>query len=198
MRTAAEVGEIALGVEGDLAVRRLDQLDLVRLALSLEAPPRFLARDLLAVPLAALGELLLHLRLDPLQIGLGDRLRELEVVVEAVRDRRPDRDLDAGVEPSHRLGEQVRGRVPEDGKRVGIVLVPRRQDLDLLPVLERQAQVLDVPIRSKENRLLRELGADRGRRVAPGRSVGKFKLGGVGKDDFHGTAGYFRAPTFPA
>ena len=39
----------------------------------------------------------------------------------------------------------MRRRVPEDGERVRIVLVPGGQDLDLLAVLERQAQVADLP-----------------------------------------------------
>ena len=82
--------------------------------------------------------------------------------------------------------------MPQHVERVWIVLVPRRQDLDLLPVLERQAQVLDMPIRTKENRLLRELRTDRGGRIAAGRTVRKFKFRVVGKDDFHGRAGYFR------
>src|SRR5919109_804475 len=62
-------------------------------------------------------------RLDFRQILLTDRLGELEVVVEAVLDRRPDRDLDTWVETANRLREQVGGRVPEDEERVGIVLV---------------------------------------------------------------------------
>ena len=121
VRAAAEVGEVALGVEGDVALGGVDELDLVRLAL----PPRTAAtassaRDLLARPLAALGDLALDLRLDPLEVGLGDRLGELEVVVEAVLDRRPDRDLHARVEPPHRLGEQVRRGMAEDVERVGV------------------------------------------------------------------------------
>src|SRR5437879_13799089 len=53
MRAAAEVGEIALCVEGDLAVGRVDELNLVGLALGLEAEARLLGRYPLAVPLPA-------------------------------------------------------------------------------------------------------------------------------------------------
>jgi hypothetical protein len=49
-----------------------------------------------------------------------------------------------------------------------------------------------VPVRTHEDGLLSELGPDRGGRVAAGRTIRKFKFGVVGKDDFHGRAGYFR------
>src|SRR5207342_1835238 len=88
VRAAAEVGEVALRVQRDLALGRVDKLDLVRLALGREALLRLLGRDLLALPGAALLQLALDLRLDLLEIVLADRLGELEVVVEAVLDRR--------------------------------------------------------------------------------------------------------------
>src|SRR5512138_618045 len=43
VRTTAEVGEVTLRIERDVALRRVDELDLVRLALSLEEPPRLVA-----------------------------------------------------------------------------------------------------------------------------------------------------------
>src|SRR6476620_7779071 len=89
---AAQVGEVALRVQADLPLRAVDELDLVRLALGLEARLRLLARDFLALPRAALRELAVDLRLDSLQIRLVDRLGKVEVVVEAVLDRRADRD----------------------------------------------------------------------------------------------------------
>ena len=130
------------------------------------------------------------LALDPLESVLADRLGELEVVVEAVLDRRPDRDLHAGIEPADRLGEQVRGRVPEHGERVRVVLVARRQDLDRLPVRERRAQVLDGPVHPDEHGLLGELRPDRARGVEAGRAVGKFEFAGVGEEHLHERAGY--------
>src|SRR5207245_2925134 len=47
VRTAAEVGELALGVEGDRPLRGVDELDLVRLALGLEAAARLVRAHLL-------------------------------------------------------------------------------------------------------------------------------------------------------
>src|SRR5215217_7163148 len=108
VRAAAEVGERpVLAVEGDVPFRRADELDLVVLALLGEVALGFVARDLPALPRPTLLELSQHLRLDPLELLLGDRLRELEVVVEAVLDRGPDRDLDARIEAADRLREQV-------------------------------------------------------------------------------------------
>src|SRR3954447_12019767 len=101
---AAEVGEVALRVEGDGSLCGADELDLVGLVLRLEPLARFLGGHLLARPLPALVELAPDLLLDSGQVLVADRLRELEVVVEAVLDRRTDRDLDARVEAADRLG----------------------------------------------------------------------------------------------
>ncbi len=195
MRSAAEVREVVvavvrLRVEGDLPFGGVDELDLVRLGLRLEAPPRLVARGLLARPLATLGELAPDLALDAIEVGFVDRLGELEVVVEAVLDRRPDRDLDARVEPADSLGEQVRRGVPEHGERVRVVGVAGGQDLNLLPVREREAQVLDAAVRADEDGLLGELRADRAGGVEARGAVGKLELGAVWEDDLHGGQGY--------
>src|SRR2546421_3469887 len=145
MRPAAEVGEVSLRVEGDRTLGCVDELDLVRLLLLDEARAGFVRRDLLALPLPTLCELPADLLFDAREIGFGDRLRKLEVVVEAVLDRRAGRDLHARVETSHGFGAGVRGRMPEHGECVRIVLVARRQDLDRLAVGERQAQALPAP-----------------------------------------------------
>jgi hypothetical protein len=154
VRSAAEIGEVALGVQRDVAFGRIDQLDLVVLITREEALPRLLSRDLFTLPLTSLSKFSPNLFFDARKIVLADRLRELEVVVEAVLDRRPDRDLHAGVEAANRLGEQVRRRVAEHGERVRIVLVARGQDLDVLSLLERQAQVLHPAVRAHQHRFL--------------------------------------------
>ncbi len=137
MRAAAEVGELALGVEADLPLGGVDELDLVGLVLLGEVALRLVGAHLAALPSAALTELAHDLGLDPLEVILADRLRELEVVVEPVLDRRADRDLDARVEAPDGFGEQVRGRMAEDVEGVGVVLVAGGEDLDLLAVGER-------------------------------------------------------------
>src|SRR5205814_9303027 len=96
VRPAAEVGEVALRIEADLPLGGVDELPLVGLVG--EAFLRLLGRRLLARPLAALLQLAAHLFLDSRQVRLRNGLRELEVVVEALLDRRPDPDLSARVE----------------------------------------------------------------------------------------------------
>ena len=54
VRPAAEVGEVALGVERDVALGGVDELDLVRLVLLEEALARLGAGDLLAAPSSGL------------------------------------------------------------------------------------------------------------------------------------------------
>src|SRR5581483_6838252 len=120
MRATAEVGEVALRVQRDVALRSADELDLVRLALLFEARDRIAARDLLARPVAALVELPLDLGFDALEFCFRDRLGEVEVVVEAVLDRRPDRDLHAWVEPANRFREEMRRRMAQDVQRIGV------------------------------------------------------------------------------
>ena len=142
----------------------------------LEALARVVARDLLALPDAALLDLPLDLVLEPLEVGLGDGLGELEVVVEAVLDRRADRDLRPREKPARGLGEEVRGRVAQDVEGVGVVLVPRGQDLDPLAVGDGQPQVTDSAVRAQQNRLFGELRADRARCVEARRAVRKFEL----------------------
>src|SRR5207247_9652874 len=151
MRAAAEVREVALRIEGDRAVRRVDELDLVRLPLRLEAPARLFGGRLLARTLPALGDLAPDRLLDPREVLFADGLGELEVVVEPVLDRGSDRDLHPRIEVTDCLREQVRRGAPENRERVGALRVPRRQDLNLLAVLERQPEVLDAPARRNDD-----------------------------------------------
>ena len=66
--------------------------------------------------------------------------------------------------------------MPQHVERIGIVRVAGGQDLDLLPVLERRAQVLNVPVRADQNGLLGELGADRAGGLEAGCAVRKFEF----------------------
>ena len=189
VRTAAEIREVALRVEGDRALRRSDELHLVRLAFRFEALPRLVGGDLLPSPFTAVLELAPDLFLDSRQVLLADWLRELEVVVEAVLDRGADRDLHAGIETLHRLREKMRGGVPQNGECVRVVLVSRRENLDRPAVLERQPEILDSPVGAHENRVLGELGPDRPGSVEPRCAVRKFEFRVVGENDLHDGTG---------
>src|SRR5439155_21720561 len=58
-----------------------------------------------------------HALLDAREILVGERSREIEVVVEAVRDGRTEPELRVGKELQDRTGHDVRGRVPERVER---------------------------------------------------------------------------------
>ncbi len=71
------------------------------------------------------------------------------------------------MKPHDGLGEEVRRRVPEHCEGVLVLRVARREDLDALPVGEREAHVAHRAVRADEDRLLGELGADRAGGVEP-------------------------------
>ena len=73
----------------------------------------------------------------------------------------------------------------EDGEGVRVVLVADGQELDRRPVGERQPQVLDVPVRADEHRLLGQLRADRARGIEAGGAVLELELLAVGENDLH-------------
>jgi hypothetical protein len=105
VRAAAQVGERPVRVQRDrvdafVADQVLDQLDLVVLPLGAEALERLRDRDVLSDERLVCADVLAHALLDARQVGLGRRriVGELEVVVEALLDRRPDRDLHSRVE----------------------------------------------------------------------------------------------------
>ena len=127
MRPAAEVGEGAVAVERDglgalVADQVLDQLDLVVLTLAPEALDRLGHREVGALEVLVGLDVLAHLGLDALEVVLRElrALGEVEVVVEAVLDRRADRDLHARVELHHRRGEHVCGVVADEPERVRV------------------------------------------------------------------------------
>ena len=152
VRPAAEVGERAVPVERDrvhglVADEVLDQLHLVVLALAAEALDRLGRRQLGALERLVGLHVLAHALLDALEVVLGDAHArgELEVVVEAVLDRRADRDLDAWVELRDSRGEHVRGVVADEPERPLTVLRGLgRDDLDAGAVGQRRGEVAQL------------------------------------------------------
>ena len=130
VRSAAEVEPVAVlaalvGVERDLrglgvGAGRVDarglavgeDLDLVGLVVQLLQ--RLVARELHAAEGLVLLDDLGHAGLDALEVLGRERLLDVEVVVEAVVDRRPDRELRAREEVGDRLRHHVGGRVADD------------------------------------------------------------------------------------
>jgi len=188
VRPAAQVGERTVAVKGDgldaiVPHEVLDQLDLVVLALGPEALDRLRRRQLAALERLVGLDVLAHPRLDALEVVLGelDPVRELEVVVKAVLDRRPDRDLHPRVELHHRRGEHVRRVVADEPEGVGVL---RGDDLEGT-LLERRVEVAQIAVLSHAERGARQTLADRPRGVGAGGAVGELERGAVGKRDLH-------------
>ena len=102
-----------LCVEADRGLDAFDDLAFVRLVgENLEA---FGDGVLFAHERLRLGDDRLHLSFDPFQVVLGEAgaFREIEVVVEAVRDGRTDGVARSGPEPEHGLGHDVCGRMAQ-------------------------------------------------------------------------------------
>lgn len=93
-----------------------DELQLVRLVGELLAG-RLVGDDAAGEALAALLDLL-HLLLDGLEVIGGEGAGHVEVVVEAVLDRRADAQLGLGEQLLHGLRHDVRGRVAQDVEAV--------------------------------------------------------------------------------
>ena len=111
-----------VGVEGDLLVLgdQVERLDLVLLPPALEDPARLVpAHGALRDRGRALGDAA-HLLLDLAQLLLGERLGQVEVVVEAVLDRGTEPELDARVELLDGRGHQVRHRVAQGRNGEGL------------------------------------------------------------------------------
>ena len=139
-----------------------------------------------------LGDDLLHLGLDAREVGLGDRLGQLEVVVEAVLDGRADRVLGARPEPQDGLRHDVRGGVTQDLERLGVVGL-ERDDGEGVAVVQRRGDVDEArfgcaPVAARARHAARDGGlrqsrADRRRGVVHGRAVVEFERGAVGEGD---------------
>ena len=212
VRAATEVDEVALAIDADrrdLVAGRLggghevvDELDLEGLvetgrqaggARAGRAGPehreRLVDGQFVALHRQVLAHDLAHLLLDARQVGLADGLGELEVVVEAVLDGRPNGVLRAREEADDGLRHHVRGGVTQDVDGVG-VLALERDDVEAVAVLERCDRVHEeghVRVggggHAARDGGLRQPRADRRRRVAHGRAVVEFQGGAVGKGD---------------
>lgn len=124
-------------VRGRRGALEADELQLVRLVGELLAG-RLVGDHAAGELLAALLDLL-HLLLDGLEVIGGEGLRDVEVVVEAVPDRRADAQLGLGEELLHGLRHDVRGRVAQD---VQAVLGGDLHRLDALTVPHLVGEVL--------------------------------------------------------
>ncbi len=189
MRAAAQVGEGPVPVERDgrhplVCDQVTDELDLVVLILGREALLGLGDRKLRALERLVRRHVLAHPLLDAGQVLVRDLhpLGKLEVVVEAVLDRRADRDLGPGIELHHGGRHHVRRVVADqvEGVRAAI-----GNDLHLLAVGQRGAEIRHVPVDPHRERGLRQAGADVTGQVGARRAVGQLLGGVVGECDLH-------------
>jgi len=189
MGAATEVGERSVRVQGNrahalFADQVLDQLHLVVLALAREPLQRLARTDVVAHEGLVGFDVLAHARLDALQVGVGHggAVGKLEVVVEALLDRRPDGDLHPRIELHHRGGQDVGGVVADQLHRLRAAV---GDHLQAGAVGQRSRQVAQLAVHRYRQRRPRQPGADRRRGVGSRRALGQLQAGGVGQGDVH-------------
>ncbi len=127
MRTATEISERSVGVQRDglervagilVADQVVDQLDLVVLLFCGEPLAGLRHGQIGALEGLAGAHVLAHAGFDRREVLLRnhDPVGELEVVVEAVLDRRSNRDLHSWVELEDGLGQHMGGVVADQGE----------------------------------------------------------------------------------
>ena len=170
VRAAAQVGERPVAIQGHgfhalVADEVVDQLDLVGLIGGAKALQRLVGAHVLALERLIGGDVLAHRRLDPFEVGLARALAvgELEVVVEAALDRRPDRDLRPRPQVDDRRRHHVGGVVADQPQRVGrlVALAGRGDDPDLGAVRQLRAEVAQLAVDLDPERVLGEARPDR-------------------------------------
>jgi len=128
VRPTAEIDELALLVQRHSGrIEALEDLHLEGLLMVAKEPDGLAAVHLAALEAIVSAGDLAHGGLDPREVLGRERRRSIEIVVEAVFDRRSDRQLHLGIETLHGLRHHVRGRVSERGERRRIAVEVARQ-----------------------------------------------------------------------
>ena len=182
VRAAAEVLPLALLV--DLQILALwdhvDELDLERLAALGEPALGLFARPVFLGEGAVARDDLAHALLDGREILGRERLGAVEVVVEAVLDHRADRDLRAGPQSLHRLGQHVGGVVADQLEGAGVLAA---EELEPGVGVERVGQVREHAVAHHGDGALGEAGRDRPGDVEAGHAGLERAAVAVGKGD---------------
>jgi hypothetical protein len=157
-------------------------------------------RDLVAQERLVLVDDLAHAGVDAIEVvgREGGPVRQVEVVVEAVLDRRADAERGVGEQVEHRLGQHVGGRVAD---RVQALLAVGGDDGHAVAVGQLGRQVALLAVDLGDHRRLGQPGADALRQAERSRAGRERTLRSVGQGDVdlgHGCRGYRAAPTAPA
>jgi hypothetical protein len=112
-----------------------------------------------------------HFGLDLRKVLLGQRVRQVKVVVEPVLDRGTKRELHSGKEPHHCPGHDVCARVPHFGQRGGVavdfgVLLGQQAERDLALGRQRLVGVGGLAVDQCGKGGLGQARTDRGRDFA--------------------------------
>ena len=125
---AAEILKLALPVERDeVGVDPLEDLHLEGLAALAEEADRLGSRQLASHEGEVGPDELVHQGFDLREVLGGEGIGLGEVVVKAVLDGGPDRELHVGEQPLDRLRHDVRGRVAQRRQRRRITVQPSRE-----------------------------------------------------------------------
>ena len=198
MRPPAQVDPVAGAIGGDrLRARQVaDQLGLEGLALAFEQGDGGLALPDLPDQLFIAVDNLGHLLLDGGEVVGRERFLAVEVVIEAVIDRRADGHLGTGEQLLHGLGEDV-GRVVADGLE-GFGIIAHDQ-FEVARAAQRPVEIALFAVQGDQGRALGQRGGDGGGHVTAGGVVGILARGAVGEFEVDhvfvfagGTGSYFQ------
>ena len=136
MRAAAEIGELAGAVDGNLFVglgELLDEMALHEVAFFFELGEALVAGHELASVRDVLLHQLLHLLLDFFEVFGGERRGPVEIVEESALGCGTVAELGLGEKFEHGRGQQMRGRMPVNFERLGIAVGEDAQGRCLFP-----------------------------------------------------------------
>ncbi len=182
MRSAAEIEPVALIVnfDGLVAGNGIDQFDLEGFALVAEH-----LLGLLAVPHIlregfVLCDDLAHLLLDGDEVFRRERLVAEEIVIESAVDNGTDRYLRSRPQRLHRFGQHMRGVVPDQFQRAGIVATDK---FDACVLHNGIREVHDLSVQRHRDRALGERRRDALGDVEACGAFWKFAARAIGKSD---------------
>ena len=175
VRARAQVGEVALTVEGNVRVlgQVADQLDFIRLALFFHELDGFLPGQLKALQLVVLLDDAAHFLLHFLQEVGGEGLVHVEIVVEAVVDGGADGQLGLRAQLFHGLSQHVAGGMAQHP--LGFVVF-KGEDLQLAVMVDGLPQLHDFTVHAGAQRLLFQVLAQLTGDLQRGHAVFKLPL----------------------
>ena len=157
MGACAEVGELALRIEGDHLVlgQILNQLHLIVLTLLTEECNRLCTGNLAADKRQVLLDDLLHFLFDITKIGIRQLVLHVEIVVEAVLDRRSDRELHMAlrIQALHRLRHDVRRRMAQS---MAAALIVKGQHAQRSILRDRRRQIDNLAVEARRECFFRQ------------------------------------------